>query len=72
MNSGDLRDAWTRLQLAKEAVEDVSVLIGASDREQTARLRKLMEGIESEVAVLAQKTEAMRQAEKAARKQGLE
>ena len=64
MNSGDLRDLWARLQRAAETVEDVSVLIGASDREQAARLRQMLPGIEAEIAVMAQKIEAARQAEK--------
>jgi outer membrane murein-binding lipoprotein Lpp len=72
MNSGDLRDAWTRLLHAMEGVEDVSVLIGQSDREQAARLRQIVQAIEAEAAVLAQKTDAMRRAEKAARKQDRE
>jgi hypothetical protein len=52
------------LQLAKETVEDVSVLIGPSDREQAARLRQIMQGIAAEIAVLAQKIAAARQSEK--------
>ena len=48
MNSGDLRDAWTRLLHAMEGVEDVSVLIGQSDREQAARLRQIAQAIEAE------------------------
>ena len=64
MNSGDLRDLWTRLQRAAETVEDVSVLIGPSDRGQAARLRQIVPGIEAEIAVLAQKITAARKAER--------
>ncbi len=64
MNSGELRDMWTRLSLAMEAVEDVSVLIGPSDRGQAARLRQIAQGIEADTAILAQKTGAARKAEK--------
>ena len=64
MNSGELRDLWTRLHSAAETVEDVSVLIGSSDRGQAARLRQIAQGIEAEIAVLAQKIAAARQAEK--------
>ena len=32
MNSGELRDVWTRLQIAMETVEDAAVLLGPSDR----------------------------------------
>ena len=64
MNSGDYRDLWARLLRAAETVEDVSVLIGASDREQAARLRLIMQGIDAEIAVMAQKIEAARKIEK--------
>ena len=64
MHSGELRDCWNRLQIAKETAEDVAVLIGPSDRDQAARLMKIMKRIEAEIAVLGQKTEAARKAEK--------
>ena len=64
MNSGDFRDLWVRLQRAAEIVEDVSVLIGSSDREQAVRLRQMLPGIDAEIAVMAQKIEAARKIEK--------
>ena len=64
MNSGDYRDLWARLQRAAETVEDVSVLIGPSDREQAVRLRQMLPGIDAEIAVLEQKIEAARKIEK--------
>ena len=64
MNSGELRDLWKRLRLAKETAEDVALLIGPSDREQAGRLAKIIKGIEAEMALLGQKTEAARKAEK--------
>ncbi len=64
MNSGDFRDLWVRRQRAAEIVEDVSVLIGSSDREQAVRLRQMLPGIDAEIAVMAQKIEAARKIEK--------
>jgi hypothetical protein len=64
MNSGELRDLWKRLRLAKETAEDVALLIGPSDREQAGRLAKIIKGIEAEMALLGQKAEAARKAEK--------
>ena len=64
MNSRDLRDLWTRLLRAMETLDDVSALIGPSDREQAARLRKLLPVIEAEISVLAQKIAAARVAER--------
>jgi hypothetical protein len=64
MNSGELRDCWKRLQLAQEVTEDVAVLVGPSDRDQAARLMKIMKKIEAEIGLLGQKTEAARKAEK--------
>ncbi len=67
MNSGELRDLWSRLQLAKEAAEDAGVLIGPSDRDQASRLMRIAQRIEAEIAVLAGKIEAARQKEKGER-----
>ncbi len=64
MHSGELRDCWKRLQLARETAEDVAVLIGPSDRDQAARLIRIVERIEAEICALAQKTEAARKSEK--------
>ena len=64
MNSGELRDLWKRLRLAKETAEDVALLIGPSDREQAGRLAIIIKGIEAEMALLGQKAEAARKAEK--------
>ena len=64
MNSGELRDLWKRMQLAKETTEDVAVLLGSSDRDQAARLMKIMKRIEAEIGLLAQKTDAARKNEK--------
>ena len=64
MHSGELRDCWKRLQLARETAEDVAVLIGPSDRDQAARLMRIVERIEAEIGALAQKTEAARKSEK--------
>ncbi len=64
MNSGELRDLWKRLRAAKETAEDVALLIGPSDREQAGRLAKIIKGIEAEMALLWQKAEAARKAEK--------
>ncbi len=64
MNSGELRDLWKRMQLAKETMEDVAVLIGPSDRDQATRLMKIMKRIEAEIGLLAQKTKAAREIEK--------
>ncbi len=64
MNSGELRDLWKRLRAAKETAEDVALLIGPSDREQAGRLAKIIKGIEAEMALLGQKAEAARKAEK--------
>ena len=64
MHSGELRDCWKRLQLARETAEDVAVLIGPSDRDQAARLMRIVERIEAEIGALAQKTEAARESEK--------
>lgn len=63
-NSGDFRDLWVRLLRAAEAIEDVSALIGPSDREQAARLRKMLPGIDAEIAVMVQKISTARQTEK--------
>jgi hypothetical protein len=64
MHSGELRDCWKRLQIARETAEDVAILIGPSDRDQAARLMKIMKGIEAEIGLLAQKTDAARKNEK--------
>jgi hypothetical protein len=64
MHSGELRDCWKRLQIARETAEDVAVLIGPSDRDQAARLMKIVERIDAEIGLLAQKTDAARKAEK--------
>ena len=64
MNSGELRDLWKRMQFAKETTEDVAVLIGPSDRDQAAQLMKMVERIEVEIGLLAQKTDAARKNEK--------
>ena len=64
MHSGELRDCWKRLQIARETAEDVAILIGPSDRDQAARLMKIMKGIEAEIVLLAQKTDAARKNEK--------
>jgi hypothetical protein len=52
------------MQLAKETTEDVAVLIGPSDRDQAARLMKIMKRMEAEIGLLAQKTDAARKNEK--------
>ncbi len=64
MNSGELRDIWNRLQIAKETTEDAAVLLGPSDRNQAARLTRIAQRIEAEIALLGQKIEAARKAEK--------
>jgi hypothetical protein len=64
MNSGELRDLWMRLLSAMEAVDDVSALIGPSDRKQAARLRQIAQSLAPEIAVLAQKITAARKAER--------
>ena len=64
MNSRALRDCCTRLLIAREAVEDVAVLIGPADRSQAARLTRIAQRIEAEIALLGQKIEAARKAEK--------
>ena len=52
------------MQIAKESVEDVAILLGPTDREQAARLMKIMQRIEAEIGLLAQKTDAARKKEK--------
>jgi len=37
LHSGELRDLWQRLQLARETIEDIRYLIGPLDRDQAAR-----------------------------------
>ncbi len=67
MNSGELRDLRTRLQIAMETVEDAAVLLGPSDREQAARLTKTATRVKMEITLLADKIEAARKAEKGER-----
>ncbi|MGO9486588.1 MAG: hypothetical protein ACLPX9_18750 [Rhodomicrobium sp.] len=64
MNSGELRDVWTRLQISMETVEDAAVLLGPSDREQAARLTKIATRIKMETVLLGEKIEAAHKAEK--------
>ena len=52
------------MQSAKESVEDVAILLGPTDREQAARLAKIVQRIAPEIRLLAQKTDAARKAEK--------
>jgi hypothetical protein len=64
MNSTELRDCQERLQSAKESVEDVATLLGPTDREQAARLAKIVQRIAPEIRLLGRKAEAARNAEK--------
>ena len=52
MNSTELRDCQERLQSAKESVEDVAILLGPTDREQAARLAKIVQRIAPEIRLL--------------------
>jgi hypothetical protein len=52
------------LQSAKESVEDVAILLGPTDREQAARLAKIVQRIAPEIRLLGRKAEAARKAEK--------
>ena len=67
MNSGELRDLWTRLQTAQETVEDCAVLIGPSDREQAGRFTKIVTRIKMEVTLIAEKIATAREAERGGR-----
>ena len=62
MNSTELRDCQERLQSAKESAEDVAILLGPSDREQAARLAKIVQRIEAEIG--AARAENRRRAQK--------
>ena len=64
MNSTELRDCQERLQSAKKSVEDVAILLGPTDREQAARLAKIVQRIAPEIRLLGRKAEAARKAEK--------
>jgi hypothetical protein len=52
------------MQLAREAAEDAAVLLGPSDRAQGRRLTRIALRIEAEIAVLAERIETVRKAEK--------
>ena len=60
LHSGELRDLWQRLQLARETIEDIRYLIGPLDRDQAARFGEFLRQLEYESAELGKKIEAAR------------